>query len=132
MTIVLTVTGNPVPWAAHKGFGKRAYSPRYHEKIEAQWQLRNQWKTEAITHAVSIEFMFSMPIPLSTSRKLRAAMIAGEARHMRKPDATNLQKFMEDAMKGIVIVDDNQVVKICSSKKYSTIPMTEIRIEVLE
>lgn len=123
--------GTPTPWAAHKGFGRRAYNPRYQERLEAQWQLRSQWKNEPIQHPVSVEFIFALPVPSSTSQKLRSKMLSGEIRHMKKPDATNLQKFMEDAIKGIVIADDNQVVKICSSKKYSETPMTEIRIEVL-
>lgn len=73
-----------------------------------------------------------MQIPLSASAKMKEKMASGEINHMKKPDATNLQKFMEDCIKGIIIADDNQVVKISSSKKYSETPMTEIRIEVLQ
>lgn len=132
MGILLTITGNPTPWAAHKGFGRRAYNPRYHEKLEAQWQIKNQWKDRAIiTNAVAVEFMFYMPIPSGATKKIREKMLSGTIYHVKKPDATNLQKFTEDVLKGIVIGDDNQVVKISSSKKYSETPMTEIRIEVL-
>lgn len=130
--IELKVMGTPVPWAAHKGFGRRAYNPRYNERLEAQWQIKNQWKNPAFTGAVEVQFIFALEPPKGVSKKTREKMLSGEIKHMKKPDATNLQKFMEDCIKGIVIADDNQVVKISSSKKYSETPMTEIRIEVLQ
>jgi Holliday junction resolvase RusA-like endonuclease len=123
--------GNPTPWAAHKGFGRNAYNPRYNERLEAQWQIRNQWKDPAIEKPVKVDFTFLMPIPSSASKKLREEILKGKTWHVKKPDATNLQKFMEDVIKGIVIIDDSQVVEISSRKKYSETPMTEIRIEVL-
>lgn len=129
--ITLKVMGDPTPWAAHKGFGRRAYNPRYAERLEAQWQLKNQWKSPAFTGAVGVEFIFALEPPKGVSKKTRAMMLSGELKHVKKPDATNLQKFMEDCIKGIIIADDNQVVKITSSKKYSETPMTEIRIEEL-
>ena len=129
--IELKVTGTPTPWAAHKGSGRRAYNPRYQERLEAQWQIKNQWRNEAIQTAVRVEFIFALAVPKGVSKETRRKMLAGEIQHTTKPDATNLQKFMEDCLKSIVIDDDNQVVKISSSKKYSETPMTEIRIEVI-
>lgn len=91
--------------------------------------LNSQAPCNPIATAVKVNFVFYLPIPKSTPKKLREQMLAGKVHHVRKPDATNLQKFMEDVLKGVLIVDDSQVVEISSIKVWAEYGKTEIYLE---
>ena len=67
-------------------------------------------------------------IPKSTSRSAKEAMIHNMIPHVKKPDLSNLVKFAEDMLKGIVLIDDNLVTKIIAMKCYSVEPKTVMTI----
>lgn len=85
-----------------------------------------------LTGALSVSMRFRMPIPASATKARRAAMAAGEVPHTSKPDGSNMQKALEDAMNGIVFVDDSQIVRGFWTKIYSDKPGVDVRIEPLE
>lgn len=127
--IVLTLSGAPVPWTPSRVVrGKYAFSPRYREKQHHQWEVASQYRGEIIEVPLFIHMEFHMPIPASTSKKQRAKMLENSFPHTKKPDCTNLQKYSEDCLIGIVIKDDSQVVSIRSQKKYSENPRSIITI----
>ncbi len=68
------------------------------------------------------------PIPKSTSKKKREAMLNGEIYHTKKPDADNIAKCILDALNDIAYYDDSQVVYIRCKKNYSDEPRAEITI----
>jgi Holliday junction resolvase RusA-like endonuclease len=118
-----------VPWAAHKGYGRRAYNPRFKEKEFYQWQIKSQWnRVNPIASGVTLDFLFHMPIPVGTSKVKKRQMLSGMIQHTKKPDTTNLVKFAEDTLKKICIEDDSQVTKIIATKIYSETPKTVIKI----
>lgn len=130
--VLLQVSGIPTPWAAHQGYGRRAYNPKIKEKMQAAWQIRAQYNQVApITTAVRLDLTFHMPIPEATSGIRRRQMLAGMLHHMKRPDVTNMQKFIEDVLKGIVIEDDSQVVEIVARKIFSETPKTIIKVEAI-
>lgn len=55
-------------------------------------------------------------------------MLLGQLHHIVRPDTTNLIKFAEDTLKGIVIEDDSQVYGIVATKIYSETPKTIIKV----
>lgn len=121
----------PVPWKAHAGYGRKSWNPRHAEKEYYQWKIKQQYKNNLPLDApVVIVCVFYMPIPISTSRKNTERMLRGEIHHIKRPDTTNLFKFLEDTIKGIIIKDDSQVVQIKAEKLYSTNPRTELKIMV--
>jgi Holliday junction resolvase RusA-like endonuclease len=61
---------------------------------------------------ISLAFVFWFPIP-----KSRKDLIAGQV-HLQDPDCTNLQKAAEDALKGVLIADDNLVYRVSTEKKW--------------
>lgn len=125
------IEGNPVPWKAHAGYGKRSFNPRFEEKQYYQHEIKKQYHQNfPLTVAVKIDYSFCMPIPSSFSKKKRAKILEGRGHHVSRPDTTNLQKFVEDTLKDIVIKDDSQVVECCSRKFYSENPRTIIHIEL--
>lgn len=130
--ILFEVDGIPTPWAAHKGYGRRAYNPRYSEKQQAIWQIRCYHnKTSPITGPVRLHLEFHLPIPKGTSGIRKRQMLNGTIHHIKKPDVTNLQKFIEDCLKGLIIEDDSQVVEINARKIYSEKPKTIVKVEPL-
>lgn len=129
--IHLEILGNPIPWSASRTNGKRHYNPRHEDKLRAQWQLRIQYRDELIKGPVSLDFTFFLPIPKSTSNFRRREMLAAILLPDVKPDTTNLQKFYEDCLKGIVFHDDNCVTDVSSRKRYSDYPRTLIRVQSL-
>lgn len=68
------------------------------------------------------------PIPKSTSKKKREAMLNNEIYHTKKPDADNITKCILDALNGIAYYDDSQVVYVRCKKNYSDEPRAEIII----
>src|SRR5579859_7626013 len=127
--INLTIPGIPIPWKSHAGYGRRSYNPRFKEKQFAQYYIKEQWEEFAIgiiTGAVAVHFLFHMPIPTSTSKKKKVEMLDGTIPHTKRPDCTNMQKFYEDCLKGIVILDDSLVKSVSSDKIYSEEPRTTI------
>jgi len=134
------IPGDPTPWQAHKGYGKKSYSPKYCEKKRAQWELFIQHakakgglisSKELIDRPIRIDFLFCMPIPKSKPKILKQVKNGEEVYHSSKPDLTNLKKFSEDALKGIVIKDDNINVEGFAKKIYSLTPQTIITISEL-
>lgn len=67
---------------------------------------------------------FYMPIP-SMSNKKRAVL---DLRHIKKPDADNLLKFLKDCGNGVLWADDSQVCEVTARKIYSDKPRTEITV----
>lgn len=117
-------------WKAHSGSGRRSFNPLYKEKECFQYHIRKQFLGLPIEENVLVQFIFHKQIPRSTSKKKRLLMLTGEIRPSR-PDVTNLVKFSEDCLKGIVIKDDCQVVKIIAEKYFAENESTLIRIEVV-
>lgn len=75
---------------------------------------------------LSIHLVFEMPIPKSTSKKKRLALIGMP--HVKKPDIDNLYKML-DAYNGVLWMDDNQIHKVTMEKVYSENPKTNLIIE---
>ncbi len=119
-----TVPGVPVPKArarvTMRGGFARAYTPKKtadYESVVASFA-----RTAArslITGPVSLEIEFRLPIPMSWSKKRKAAVLRGEEFPVSKPDLDNLVKSVKDGMNGIVWKDDSQVVVMKVIKVYS-------------
>lgn len=74
---------------------------------------------------IEIEAYFS--IPKSASKKKRAAMLTGEIRPTKRPDADNVLKCM-DALNGIAFRDDSQIVRATIDKFYDAVPRMIVTI----
>lgn len=74
---------------------------------------------------IEIEAYFS--IPKSASKKKRAAMLTGNIRPTKRPDADNVLKCM-DALNGIAFRDDSQIVRATIDKYYDAAPRMIVTI----
>ena len=129
--IQILLEGIPVSWLAHAGYGRRSFNPRFREKSYALYHIKLQYDQLPIEEAISICYEFEMPIPQSISKKKQMQMLGGIIEHIKRPDCTNMQKFYEDCLKGIVIKDDSQVVESIARKRYSDHPRTVISIKTM-
>ena len=126
--IELRLFGKPVAWAASRVGKKGHFNPRSEEKKAFMWQIKAAYKGPMLAEGYfHLNFWFEEPIPASTSKEVREEMLRGNIIPSQN-DCTNMQKFYEDCLKGIVIDDDRYVSHVSSSKKYSDEPGIYISI----
>lgn len=132
----LTIPGPPIakkrPRFARIGKGVRTYSAQETEEGRFLWEVKAQWQGKPLCGPVSIEMLFSMPIPKSTSKRSREAMLCAPVPHCKKPDLDNLVKFAWDCLNGIVLGDDSQVYQVSARKIYGDSPCTRIVLSTLQ
>jgi len=131
--ITLEVKGKPIakarPRFARCGKFVRTYDPQETEESRFLFEVQKQWNRPPIETPLKVRCSFEMPIPKSTSRKKTWAMIKDEIKHTKKPDISNLIKFIEDCLNGVVWKDDSQIIYLAGGKFYSEEPKTIIMIE---
>lgn len=137
MTRVFEIPGEP------RGKGRPRFSRRsgaaYTDKKTAAYEnlvavaYRAKYPDALpIETAVVLTATAYMSIPKSTSKKRRAAMLAGEIRPTKKPDIDNVLKAVLDGLNGLAFRDDSQVVTIAIRKKYSETPGLTVAIAETE
>ena len=79
---------------------------------------------------VTLTCLFVFPIPKSATKKTLRGICDMNYAHVKKPDVSNMLKFVEDCLNGTAWHDDSQVVCTQCSKAYtpSCAPHTEIVI----
>lgn len=114
------VAGHPVPWRHHEGYGKYARKPR---ALKA-WQETVATMALYAMGAAGNRTPYAGPVRLSAEFTVRGRGKVG--------DLTNLQKACEDALQGIVIVDDTQVVGWSSTRRIGADEGVTIAVETVE
>ncbi len=128
MTIHFTVPGPPVGKARPKVVRARngmsmTYTPdktvAYEELVRLRFQESLQGcPFEPLEGALHIQIFAGYPIPKSTSKKRRAAMLAGTELPTKKPDWDNIGKIVCDALNGMAYKDDAQITESQMRKRY--------------
>jgi len=77
---------------------------------------------------VGIQIVARYPVPKSKSKKVKAAMLAGQLNPTKKPDCDNIVKIICDALNGIAYKDDAQVTLVQIRKKYADVPRTDVKL----
>lgn len=139
-SVSITVPGEPVaqgrPRFAHRGGFATAYDPpksaKYKNTIQKELQplILNKDFTP-FDGPCSLELRIYRSIPKSFSRQKRFEAVIGEIRPTTRPDTDNYIKGILDALNGIVVKDDSQIVNIVAQKFYSDIPRIEAVVSEL-
>lgn len=87
---------------------------------------------EPFTGPLSVSMRFRLEPPKSTSKRLRAAMLAGEAPYTGASDLDNYFKAVADSLNGICWLDDRQITRLFATKAVSTTAGIDVRIEPLD
>lgn len=77
---------------------------------------------------VEIKICAYMPVPPSWPRARRELALANKTHPTSKPDGSNIQKLVEDALIRIVFLDDSQIVRWTGWKVYSADPRVVIEV----
>ena len=138
--IRIVIEGEPIPKLTHRDrrYGKGKYSSqsrqkeRWQEEVNARLALSGQAFEELLKGPISLSLAFVMQIPSSWPKKKIVELEQGKMFwHTFKPDASNMLKWLEDCLTGIIWEDDKQVALVHAMKYYGLKPLTEIFIQEL-
>lgn len=137
-SISFTVPGPPQGKARpkvtrNKYSGKSlTYTPdktvRYEELVRIRFRAAAQGFRFPDDSQVGIQITAWYSIPKSKSKKVKAAMLAGQIKPMKKPDWDNVGKIICDALNGIAYKDDQQITVAQIRKKYADVPRVDVRL----
>ena len=129
MTFIVnfTVEGNPVGKQraryVKRGNFVSAYTPektRTYESLVKEAAIKAMGSSEPLETPVTLYLYIRVPIPKSHSKKRIEACLNGSEQPIKKPDASNILKSVEDGMNSVVYKDDSQIVNIHVTKVYSS------------
>lgn len=136
--ITFTVYGKPQAQGRPKGAVQngrvRMYDPTDSKNYKQYVSLiaSQHRPSELIQSAVSLTVKVYRPIPDSWSKKKQERAEKGELLPISKPDLSNYLKGVEDALEGILLKNDSQVVDYGDSGKwYGEVPRIEITLREL-
>lgn len=101
---------------------------RYEELTRIRYRAAAHGFKFADNDPVAVQITAWYPIPKSKSKKVQAAMQAGEIKPTKKPDCDNIIKIICDALNGFAYKDDAQVTLTQAAKAYSANPRTDVRL----
>lgn len=111
---------NPVP-QKQTSWGKgHAYDSQKKVLQGIQWQMRPYKPAKPLEGPVFVDYTFYFPIPKSvTSKVKRRQMENNIIMHVQRPDGSNCEYLIENAMKGIIYKDDAQVTDSAKRKRWA-------------
>ena len=125
--VTFKVDANPVGKQraryAKRGNFVQTYTPdktRTYESLIKEAATEAMGSSEPLETPVNLYLYIRAPIPKSYSKKKIADCLNGIEKPIKKPDASNVLKSVEDAMNGVVYRDDCQIVNFHVSKVYSS------------
>jgi Holliday junction resolvase RusA-like endonuclease len=134
--VTFKVDANPVGKQraryAKRGNFVQAYTPdktRNYESLIKEAAIEAMGSSEPLETPVTLYLYIRAPIPKSLPKKRIEACLNGLEKPIKKPDASNVLKSVEDAMNGVVYKDDSQIVNIHVSKVYSSVSGVDICIK---
>lgn len=80
---------------------------------------------------LSVSLRFRLQPPKSMTKKMRAAVLAGEQAYVGAYDIDNLVKAILDGCNKIAFADDKQVMRLFATKVAHERPGVDVRIEPL-
>jgi Holliday junction resolvase RusA-like endonuclease len=117
---------------AKRGNFVQTYTPdktRNYETLIKEAAIEAMGTSEPLETPVTLYLYIRAPIPKSLPKKRIEACLNGLEKPIKKPDASNVLKSVEDAMNGVVYKDDSQIVNIHVSKVYSSVSGVDVCIK---
>jgi Holliday junction resolvase RusA-like endonuclease len=134
--VTFKVDANPVGKQraryAKRGNFVQTYTPdktRNYESLIKEAAIEAMGSSEPLETPVTLYLYIRVPIPKSYSKKKLEACLNGMDQPIKKPDASNILKSVEDGMNGIVYTDDSQIINLHVTKVYSSLPGVDICVK---
>lgn len=136
MMITFKVDADPVGKQraryAKRGNFVQTYTPdktRNYEALIKEAAIQAMGSNEILETPVNLYLYIRAPIPKSLSKKRLEACLNGSEKPIKKPDASNVLKSVEDAMNGVVYKDDSQIVNIHVTKVYASVSGIDVCVK---
>ena len=113
----IVIEGNPIPLQRARASKKGFYDPQLIIKRNIAHIVKEQFKREPFTEALSISLDFYMQIPVSWSKKKKLAY--DTMPHANHKDLDNLIKLILDSLNAVVWIDDSIIYHIDAYKFWS-------------
>lgn len=133
--IRITVTGEPVAQGRPRFSTVNGFPMTYDSLKNKDWkQYAKMIAAESMMGKPLLEGPLVMQvnvfrgIPSSWSKKKQLQAAEGSLRPIGRPDVDNYVKSAMDALKGVVWVDDSQVVSLTAYKFYSKTPRIDLSV----
>ena len=110
----------------------QTYTPektRTYETLIRDAAIEAMGTSEPLETPVTLYLYIRVPIPKSYSKKKLEACLNGMDQPIKKPDASNILKSVEDGMNGIVYKDDSQIINLHVTKVYSTLAGVDVCVK---
>ena len=134
---VIQISGKPIskhrPRFAHTR-AKKAYNDQRKEEDDFILQAKRQipWKKPS-KKPIALDIIFKMPVTKEWPKyKLKALNEGVIFFHTKRPDTSNLIKFVEDTLEGHIWSNDSQIAVHNTAKIYARNPETVIKIRELK
>ena len=117
---------------ARRGNFVQTYTPdktRNYEALLKDAAIEAMGSSEPLETPISLYLYIRVPIPKSFSKKKVQDCLNGLEQPMKKPDSSNVLKSVEDAMNGIVYIDDCQIINHHITRVYSTLSGVDICVK---
>jgi Holliday junction resolvase RusA-like endonuclease len=131
------IKGIPIPLARPRFSAKNGkngvlvYDSQKEEKFFYGIQLKNQMADSPMfCGALRMEVEFGMKMPKICSKGIDRTTINHPC--IKRPDLSNLIKFIEDAAIGILYMDDCIITEISAKKIYVLEPYTKVTLRQIE
>ena len=136
MMITFKVDANPVGKQraryARRGNFVQTYTPdktRNYETLIKAAAIEAMGASEPLETPINLYLYIRAPIPKSLSKKRLEACLNGLEKPIKKPDASNVLKSVEDAMNGVVYKDDSQIINIHVTKVYCSVSGIDVCVK---
>lgn len=121
------------PRATRMGKGIRLYDPKKVNVFKKQLGLLAKQQMldrglDPFDGPLEVCMEFYRPVQASLSKKERDRRLSGVHRPTVKPDLSNYIKALEDALNGILWVDDNLIISLEAKKFYAEQPHLTVEI----
>jgi Holliday junction resolvase RusA-like endonuclease len=117
---------------AKRGNFVQTYTPdktRNYESLIKEAAIEAMGSSEPLETPVTLYLYIRAPIPKSLPKKRIEACLNGSEKPIKKPDASNVLKSVEDAMNGVVYKDDSQIINLHVTKVYSTLAGVDVCVK---
>ena len=123
--------GKPISWKRCRRSGNRYFDSQVADKKRYVEVISFCGKDVCLhSEPIKVTTEYYMQIPNSWSLKRKAAALWNC--HPSRPDLDNLNKFVYDALQGVLWTDDALIVESFSFKRYAEYAKTVITIEKIE
>ena len=110
----------------------RTYTPEktatYENLVKVQFMAVAQGQRFSDIAQLAMRLRINYSIPKSVSAKKRSNMLLGIEKPVKRPDASNVLKAIEDGLNRVAYRDDAQIVYVEITKRYAEQPGVDVHL----